>query len=81
MWLRARWSALVMAIYLLVLAIIAQFYPGIREPVLLAAMLLTTALTHLIQVFTLGPADLGVRASGYPKHMFVLPLATRSLVG
>jgi hypothetical protein len=80
-WLRARWSALGIAIYLLGLSIAAQVYAGIREPVLLAALLLTTAITHLIQVFTLGPADIGVRASGYPKHMFVLPLATRSLVG
>ncbi|HJQ78566.1 MAG TPA: hypothetical protein VJ828_01355 [Lacipirellulaceae bacterium] len=81
MWLRARWSALGIALYLSCLAIAAQLFPGIREPVLLAALLLTTAITHLLQVFTLGPADLGVRGSGYPRHMFVFPLARRSLVG
>jgi hypothetical protein len=80
MWLRARWSALGIAVYGFGLAIAAQLYPGTREPVLLAALILTVAITHLIQVFTLGPADLGIRASGYPKHMFVLPMATRSLV-
>jgi hypothetical protein len=80
-WLRARWSALGIAIYVLGLAIAAQLFTGAREPVLLAALILMVAITHLIQVFTLGPADLGIRASGYPKHMFVLPLATRSLVG
>jgi hypothetical protein len=80
MWLRARWSVLGIALYLLCLAIAAQMFPGIREPVLLAALLLTVAMTHLIQVFTLGPADLGIRDSGFPRHTFVLPLATRSLV-
>jgi hypothetical protein len=80
MWLRARWSALGIALYLLCLAIAAQLFPGIREPVLLAALLLTVAITHLIQVFTLGPADLGIRNSGFPRHTFVFPLATRSLV-
>jgi hypothetical protein len=80
MWLRARWSALAIAVYIFGLAIAAQLFPAAREPVLLAALLLTAAITHLIQVFTLGPADLGIRASGYPKHMFVLPMATRSLV-
>jgi hypothetical protein len=81
MWLRARWAVAGIAIYLLCLAIAAQLFPGAREPILLAALLLTAAITHLLQVFTLGPSDLGIRASGYPKHMFVLPLPTRSLVG
>jgi hypothetical protein len=49
--------------------------------VLLAALLVTAAIAHLMQVFTLGAADVAVRASGFPKHMFVLPVATRSLVG
>jgi hypothetical protein len=81
MWLRARWAAAGIAIYLFCLTIAAQLFPGSREPMLLAALLLTAAIAHLLQVFTLGPSDLGIRASGYPKHMFVLPLATRSLVG
>ncbi len=81
LWMRARWAVAAIAVYLLCLSIAAQLLPGSREPILLAALLLTAAITHLLQVFTLGPSDLGIRASGYPKHMFVLPMSTRSLVG
>jgi hypothetical protein len=81
LWIRARWAVVGIAAYLTCLAIAAQLFPGSREPILLAALLVTAAIAHLLQVFTLGPSDLGVRASGFPKNMFVLPLSTKSLVG
>ncbi|HEX2475781.1 MAG TPA: hypothetical protein VHK01_13605 [Lacipirellulaceae bacterium] len=81
LWMRARWAIVGITLYLLCLAIAARFFAGSREPILLAALLVTAAIAHLLQVFTLGPSDLGIRASGFPKHMFVLPLSARSLVG
>jgi hypothetical protein len=68
-------------LYIIGLAAAAQMIPNAGEPVLLAALILFTSVTRLLQVFTLGPADLGVKASGYPAHMLVLPMTARSLTG
>ncbi len=81
LWLRMRWSLTGILLYLSALAIAAHTFPGAGEPVMLAALLVTAAIAHLLQVFILGPADIGVSASGFPKNMFVLPVATRALVG
>jgi hypothetical protein len=58
-----------------------QLVPNAGEPVVLAVLLLIASVTHMLQVFTLGPADLGALGSGYPANMFALPMPTRALVG
>ena len=78
-WLRLRWGAAATVIYLFALSVAAHFLPA--DPMVMALTLLTAAITHLLHVFTLGPADFGVKSSGYPANMFVLPLRTRTLTG
>src|SRR5687768_9404251 len=80
LWLQARWALAGIIAYLFMLAVAAQLFPGARELVLMAALLLMASGAHLLHVFSLGPADFGVRSSGFPKHLFVLPQSTRSLV-
>ena len=79
LWLRLRWGAAATVIYLFALSVAAQFLPA--DPMIMALTLLTAAIAHLLHVFTLGPADFGVKSSGYPANMFVLPLRTRTLTG
>ena len=67
LWLRMKWSLAGIVAYLATLAVAAQVFPGAGEPVMLAALLVTAAIAHLLQVFTLGPADIAVRASGFPS--------------
>jgi hypothetical protein len=81
LWLRLRWGLAATALYLLALAIGVQLVPNAGEPVVLAVLLLIASVTHMLQVFTLGPADLGALRSGYPVNMFALPMPTRALVG
>jgi hypothetical protein len=81
LWLRLRWAAAGISLYLVGLAIAAQLFPNSGEPVVLAALLLTAAFAHMLHVFTLGPADLGVKGSGFPTCMLTLPLSTRALAG
>jgi hypothetical protein len=79
LWLRLRWGVAAISIYLIGLSVAARFVP--TEPMVMALCLLTAVIAHLLHVFTLGPADFGVKSSGYPANMFVLPLTTRSLSG
>jgi hypothetical protein len=79
LWLRLRWGAAATVMYLFALSVAAQFLPA--DPMIMALTLLTAAIAHLLHVFTLGPADFGVKSSGYPANMFVLPLRTRTLTG
>jgi hypothetical protein len=76
LWLRLRWGAAGTLIYLFCLAIAARFFYAAAEAVVLALVLLTASIAHLLHVFTLGPADFGVKSSGYPTSMFVLPVQT-----
>jgi hypothetical protein len=78
LWLRLRWVMTGMLAYMAVSAVLVHLDP--RPQSAIGALALSAVLAHLLTVFTLGPADLGVRGSGYPKCMFVLPLQTRSLV-
>jgi hypothetical protein len=78
LWLRLRWVMAGMFAYMAVLAVIVQLYP--MPEFAAAAIALTAVVAHLLTVFTLGPVDLGVRGSGFPKNMMVLPVRTRSLV-
>jgi hypothetical protein len=83
LWLRIRWAAAGTVAYLVCLAFAAHIVPefGEPDPIVLALCLLTASIAHLLHVFTLGPADLGVKNSGFPTHMFVLPLKTQTLSG
>ena len=81
LWLRLRWGLAATVLYLLALAVAVQLVPDAGEPVVLAVLLLIASVTHMLQVFTLGPADLGALRSGYPANMFALPMPTRALVG
>jgi hypothetical protein len=81
LWLRLRWGLAATTLYLIALAVAVQLVPNPGEPVVLAVLLLLASVTHMLQVFTLGPADLGAMRSGYPANMFVLPMPTRALVG
>jgi hypothetical protein len=79
LWLRLRWGAAATLMYLIALSVAANFAPA--EPMVMAVGLLMCGIAHLLHVFTLGPADFGVKSSGFPANMFVLPLQTRALTG
>ena len=80
LWLRIRWVLVGLVIYFVVLATVVQLLPAPMMIAITGTLIPCSAVAHLLTVFTLGPADLGVRGSGFPKHMFVLPLRTRTLV-
>lgn len=81
-WLRLRWVIVGMPILLLVFALAIHLFPGIA-PFFVGGttLILLGVLVPMLNTFTFGPADLGVRSSGFPTHMMVLPLSNRSLVG
>jgi hypothetical protein len=79
LWLRLRWVMAGMFVYMAVVAIAVQLSPYPQAA--LGALALSAVVAHLLTVFTLGPVDLGVRGSGFPKNMMVLPVRTRALVG
>ena len=81
LWLRMRWGIAATLFYLAALATAARVVPNAGELVVLPLLLMIASVAHLLQVFRMGPADLGVRTSGFPANMFVLPLETRSLSG
>jgi hypothetical protein len=82
LWLRLRWGAAATALYLIGLAVAAHTLRNAGEPIVIALLtFVIMPIAPLLQVFTLGPADLGVTRSGYPASMFVLPVETRRLVG
>src|SRR5688572_24525768 len=79
LWLRLRWGAAATLMYLFALSAASQFVPA--DPMIMALGLSMCGIAHLLHVFTLGPADFGVKSSGFPANMFVLPLKTRTLTG
>ncbi len=80
LWLRIRWTLIGLAIYFVALATIIQLLPTPMPVALAGTLAPCSVIAHLLTVFTLGPADLGIRGSGFPKHMFVLPVRTRTRV-
>jgi hypothetical protein len=81
LWLRMRWIVFGMAIYVAAVAITVQLSSVAMFVATFGVFGLCAAVAHLLTVYTLGPADLSARGSGYPKCMFVLPVRTRALVG
>jgi hypothetical protein len=81
MWLHLRWVAVGMVVYLLALAAAVQIAPSPMYFGLFGTLALSSVIAHVLTALTLGPADLGIRGTGYPKCMMVRPLRTRSLVG
>jgi hypothetical protein len=82
LWLRLRWIVGATLISYLVLAVVPQFVPmaapyccGVSIAILFLAMV------PLLNTFSFGPADLGVKSSGFPPHMRTLPISTRAIVG
>jgi hypothetical protein len=47
----------------------------------LSVLILSFSFVFLLNTFTYGPADIGVKSSGFPTHMRVLPVSNRALVG
>ncbi len=82
LWLRLRWIIIGLLLVTVVLALTAQLFP-VTAPVCCAASmgLVVLAMIPLLNAFSFGPADLGVKSSGFPTHMRALPVSTRSLVG
>src|SRR5262245_11726786 len=78
LWLRLRWLMAATFAYMAVLSLAVQLF-GCPQAAA-GAFPLAAIVAHVLTVFTLGPVDLGVRGSGFPKSMFVLPQRTRSLV-
>jgi hypothetical protein len=70
-----------MLAYVFFLALAVQLFSNFAPFVMFASLVPTAAMGHWLTVLTLGPADLGVRGSGFPRDMLVLPLSTRSLIG
>lgn len=81
-WLRLRWAVIGVLSLVLLLAISVQLVPAAAVYCCGASMVILFAATvYLLNAFTLGPADLGVKSSGFPMHMRVLPVSTHALVG
>ena len=81
-WLRLRWVLSGILIYIAVVAATVQLLlpSGMMIVGAVGAIVLAASVAHLLTAFTLGPADLGIRGSGYPKNMMVLPVRTQLLV-
>jgi len=58
-----------MALYLVALAVAVHLSSGAMFVASLGSIALCAAVGHLVTVLTFGPADLGARGSGFPKHM------------
>jgi len=81
LWVRLRWIALGVTGYLMALVLTVQFSEYGNYIALYGTLALSSVVAHLLTAFTLGPADLGMRGSGFPRTMFVLPARTRGLAG
>jgi hypothetical protein len=81
LWWRAQWMLIAATAYLCVLAAGVQFFPEAASVFCTGALALLFVWANLLTTFTFGPADFGSKNSGFPTHMLVLPMRTRSLVG
>ncbi len=80
-WLRLRWMFAAVFILLPIFAVTVQLFPAAAPYCQVGSIILMfSVMVPMLNACTFGPADLGARASGYPTHMFVLPLSNRSLV-
>jgi hypothetical protein len=82
LWLRLRWIVGATLMSYLVLALVPQLFP-VAAPYCCAASItiLFIVMVPLLNTFSFGPADLGVKSSGFPPHMRTLPVSTRAMVG
>ena len=88
---RHRWGFVAVIAYLLVLGTIKLVVLGRGLPIkfdsgesfaVMVMLPLTATLTYFLVVFTFGlDADLGARASTYPRRLFTLPIRTAELAG
>jgi hypothetical protein len=82
LWLRLRWILAAELVLLTALALTVQSFPAAAPYCQMTSLVLIfLSLAPMLNACTYGPADLGVRAAGFPTQMMVLPLSTRSLVG
>jgi hypothetical protein len=77
LWLRLRWIAFT---GILTVAAVIRLFPG-EFASMVGMIVVSLAVGPLLNAFTFGPVDLGIRNSGFPTHMMVLPMSTRALVG
>jgi hypothetical protein len=81
-WLRMRWVIVGTLISFFVLSLTPLFYPEAAPYCCaISIVILFIAMLPLLNAFSFGPADLGVKSSGFPLHMRTLPVSTRALVG
>ena len=81
-WLRVRWVIAGTLISFFVLSLTPLFYPEAAPYCCaISIAILFIAMLPLLNAFSFGPADLGVKSSGFPPHMRTLPVSTRALVG
>jgi hypothetical protein len=82
LWRRMRWAIIAVVVLMLFLALGVQIFPA-AGPYFCGASIvfLFAAAVFFLNAFTYGPADLGVKSSGFPTHMRVLPVTTHALVG
>jgi hypothetical protein len=81
-WLKLRGIVFGMLMSTLALAATIHVFPETAPYCCVASMLiLFLPLVLLLNTFSMGPADLGVKTSGFPQHMKVLPVSTHALVG
>jgi hypothetical protein len=82
LWLRVRWAIGATLTLYLVLALVPQFFPAMAPYCCGASIaILFMVMVPLLNTFSYGPADLGVKSSGFPPHMRTLPISTRAMVG
>jgi hypothetical protein len=82
LWLRLRWIFIATVALIALLALTAQLFPVAAEACCALSMpVVLLSMVPLLNVFSFGPADLGVKSSGFPTHMRTFPVSTRALVG
>ena len=82
LWLKLRWVIGGVIVLMLLLAVAALLFP-VAAPFFGGAsiVILCMSMAFLLNAFSFGPADLGVKSSGVPTHMRALPVSTSALVG
>lgn len=82
LWLRLRWILIAVLALIAILALTAQLFPVTAPACCATSMgIVVLSMIPLLNAFSFGPADLGVKSSGFPTHMRALPVSTRALVG
>src|SRR5436189_3705263 len=82
LWLRLRWVLSGILLLMLILAVTVQLFPDVAPYCCGTSIVIVfMATVFLLNSFSFGPADLGVKSSGFPTHMRTLPVSTRAMVG